>query len=203
MSTLPSSLTLHGTRLSGHCHRVELFLNLLGLPYDYVDTPADVRPTPAFRALNPLGQVPVLRDGGLVLADSNAILVYLAKRYAPGSDWLPEDAEGAARVQRWLSLAAGEIAFGPALARITARFRDTGMPPALMRDIAAKVLVFMDAELAARDWLAGPVPTLADVACYAYVAHAPEGGIALGPYPLVEAWIARVRALPGFIPMPD
>jgi len=197
-----SSLILHGTRLSGHCHRVELFLNLLGLPYEYVETPADVRAGAAFRALNPLGQIPVLRDGALVLADSNAILVYLARRYAPGSGWLPDDPVGAAAVQRWLSLAAGEIAFGPALARIQARFRDTGMPPALMQSLAAKVLAFMDAELAGRAWLAGAAPTLADVACYAYVAHAPEGDIDLAPYPNVLAWIERVRALPRFVPMP-
>jgi glutathione S-transferase len=200
---MASSLILHGVRLSGHCHRVELFLNLLGLPYGYVDSPAEVRQTPAFLTLNPLGQIPVLRDGDLVLADSNAILVYLAKRHAPGSGWLPEDPAGAARVQRWLSLAAGEIAFGPALARVTARFRDTGMPPALMQGLAAKALSFMDGELSGRDWLAGPAPTLADVACYAYVAHAPEGGIDLAPYPHVVAWIARVRALPRFVPMPD
>jgi glutathione S-transferase len=195
-------IVLHGTRLSGHCHRVELFLNLLDLPYEYVDSPDAVRQSPAFRALNPLGQIPVLRDGALVLADSNAILVYLAKRYAPGTQWLPEDPEGAARVQRWLSLAAGEIAYGPALSRIQARFRDVGMPQQLMNSLAGKALGFMDSELAARDFLAGPAPTLADVACYAYVAHAPEGGILLDAYPHVRAWIARVEALPRFISMP-
>jgi glutathione S-transferase len=196
-------IVLHGTRLSGHSHRVELFLNLLDLPYDYVDSPDAVRQSAAFRALNPLGQIPVLRDGGVVLADSNAILVYLAKRYAPGTSWLPDDAEGAARVQRWLSLAAGEIAYGPALARIQARFRDYGMPQPLMNGLAAKVLGFMDSELKGREFLASTAPTLADVACYAYVAHAPEGGILLDAYPQVQAWIARVQALPRFIPMPD
>jgi glutathione S-transferase len=194
---------LYGTRLSGHAHRVELFLNMLELPYDYADSPDAVRRTPAFRAMNPLGQIPVLRDGDLVLADSNAILVYLAKRYAPGSGWLPDDAAGAARVQRWLSIAAGEIMYGPALARISARFRDVGMPAALMQAQADKALGFMEGELAGRAFLAGDMPTLADLACYAYVAHAPEGGIALDPYPQVRAWIARVQALPRFIPMPD
>jgi glutathione S-transferase len=202
MSATPA-ITLHGTRLSGHSHRVELFLNLLALPYAYVDSPDPVRRSDAFRAMNPLGQVPVLQDGELTLADSNAILVYLAKRYAPASGWLPEDPVGAARVQRWLSIAAGEIMYGPALARITARFRDIGMPPALMHALADKVLGLMESELTARDCLAGAAPTLADVACYAYIAHAPEGGIALDPYPQVRAWIGRVRALPGFIPMPD
>jgi glutathione S-transferase len=194
---------LHGTRLSGHTHRVMLFLHLLGLPYEFADSPAAVRGTPAFRQLNPLGQIPVLEDEGVALADSNAILVYLARRYAAGGGWLPDDPLGAARVQRWLSLAAGEIAFGPASARINARFFDTGVPPALAQRLAARVLGLMDGELAAHPWLAGSGPSIADIACYAYVAHAPEGGIDLAPYPQVRAWIGRVQALPGFVPMPE
>lgn len=195
-------IVVYGTRLSGHTHRVETFLRMLRLPFRSVEAGAAVRQSAEFRQLNPLGQIPVLTDGGLVLADSNAILVYLAKRYAPGSGWLPEDAIGAARVQRWLSLAAGEIAFGPARARMRARFFDTGMPQQVMQDLAAKVLGFMDAELATSPFLAGDTATLADLACYAYVAHAPEGGIDLAPYPHVNSWIARVQALPGFVPMP-
>ena len=193
---------LHGTRLSGHTHRAKLFLHLLDLPYEFADCPADVRNSPAFRAMNPLGQIPVLQDGDVVLADSNAILVYLVKRYAPGSAWLPEDPVGAARVQRWLSQAAGEIMFGPAAARVSARFYDTGVPAPLSQALAARVLGLMESELAASDWLVGAAPTIADIACYSYVAHAPEGGIALDPYPRVRAWIARVEALPGFVPMP-
>jgi len=193
---------LHGTRLSGHVHRVQLFLHLLDLPYEFADSPADVRNSSAFRALNPLGQIPVLQDGDVVQADSTAILVYLAKRYAPGSAWLPEDPVGAARVQRWLSQAAGEIMFGPAAARVSARFYDTGVPAPLSQALAARVLGLMEGELAARDWLVGTAPTIADIACYSYIAHAPEGGIALEPYARVRAWIARVEALPGFVPMP-
>jgi glutathione S-transferase len=194
---------LHGTRLSGHTHRVMLFLHLLGLPYEFADSPAAVRETPAFRRLNSLGQIPVLEDGELALADSNAILVYLAKRYAAGTHWLSEDPVQAARVQRWLSMAAGEIAYGPASARINARFYDTGVPAALSQRLAARVLGAMDGEMADHPWLAGSGPTIADVACYAYIAHAPEGGVDLAPYPQVRAWIARVQALPNFLPMPD
>jgi glutathione S-transferase len=194
---------LHGTRLSGHTHRARLFLHLLDLTYEFADSPAGVRDTQAFRALNPLGQIPVLEDGDVVLADSTAILVYLAKRYAPGSGWLPEDPVGAARVQRWLAQAAGEIMFGPAAARVSARFYDTGVPPALSQALAARVLGLMEGELTSRDWLVGIAPTIADVACYSYIAHAPEGGIVLEPYPQVRAWIARVQALPGFVAMPQ
>jgi glutathione S-transferase len=72
-----------------------------------------------------------------------------------------------------------------------------------MRKLANKVLTFMEGELPQHSFLAGGTPTLADIACYTYVAHAPEGGIALEPYPLVCAWIARVQALPYFVSMPE
>jgi glutathione S-transferase len=194
---------LHGTRLSGHTHRVMLFLHLLGLPYEFADSPAAVRDTPAFRRLNALGQIPVLEDGELALADSNAILVYLARRYAAGSSWLPDDPVKAAHVQRWLSMAAGEIAYGPASARINTRFYDTGVPPALIERLAVRVLGAMEEALGAHGWLAGEEASIADVACYAYIAHAPEGGVSLAAYPRVQSWVARVQALPGFVPMPD
>jgi len=196
------TLLVYGTALSGHTHRVEQLLRFLRIPFRHVDAPVAVRQSDEFRRLNPLGQIPVLVDGDVVLADSNAILVYLVRRYAPGSAWLPDDPLGAARVQRWLSLAAGEIAFGPARARLKARFRDSGMPQELMESLARTALGFMDAELGRAPFLAGAAPTIADLACYAYIAHAPEGGIALDPYPRVQAWIARLQALPGFEPMP-
>src|SRR5271169_431085 len=113
-----AEMILHGTELSGHAHRVELLLRMLGLPYRFVAAPATVRATPEFHQMNPLRQIPVLQDGDLTLADSNAILVYLAKRYAPGSLWLPEEPVAAADVQRWLSIAAGEVRYGPATARM-------------------------------------------------------------------------------------
>ena len=195
------TITVHGTKLSGHTHRVEAFLGLLRLPYRFVDTPGELRRTAAFRALNPLGQIPVLEDGALELADSNAILVYLAKRYAPGSAWLPEDPAGAAAVQRWLSIAADEVKHGPGFARLAALW-GRGGDPAASRAIAEGLLAFMEDHLTARSFLAAGQPTIADLACYAYVAHAPEGRISLDPYPSVRAWLARVEALPGFVRMP-
>lgn len=201
-TTLNPTIVLHGTPLSGHAHRVELFLNLLGLPYRKENASADVRKGEAFLRLNPYGQIPVLEDGDLVLADSNAILVYLAKRYGQGEGWLPEDPAGAAAVQRWLSVAAGEIAFGPALARLRRRFYDASEDVRVQWQVAARVLAFMDAHLAERAFLAAPRATLADIACYAYIARAPEGGVDLAPYPAVRAWLGRVEALPRFIPMP-
>ena len=195
------SIQLHRSAISGHCHRVELFLSLLGLPFETVevDLLQKQHKAPAFLAMNPLGQVPVLRDGDLTLSDSNAILVYLEAQYAPGQ-WLPRDPVGAARVQRWLSLAAGPLAFGPSAARVVQLFKlPTDPTEAIVR--AQGLLQFMEGELGRTPFLAGERATLADVAHYAYVARAPEGLVTLQPYPAIRAWLARVEALPGFVPM--
>jgi glutathione S-transferase len=197
-----ATIVLHGTPLSGHTHRVALMLNALGLRYAFVNSPGDVRATRAFLARNPLGQVPVLQDGDLTLVDSNAILVYLARRYAPEAAWLPQDPVAAASVQRWLSIAAGEVMHGPAIARMITLF---GLPddPARAARISARVLSFMDGHLAERTYLAAEHVTIADVACYSYVAHAPDGHISLEPYPNVRGWLARIEGQPWFQPMPD
>src|ERR1700678_1363914 len=195
-----SEIILHGTELSGHTHRVELLLRMLGLPYRFEKAAADVRRRPEFRQLNPLGQVPVLQDGDLTIADSNAILVYLARRYAPDSAWLPADPVGSARLQRWLSIAAGELRFGPAAARIIALFNPQADPKRAIA-IAHQLFPVMDAHLTGREFLAAEHPTLADIACYAYTAHAPGGGVSPEPYPAIRAWVARVEALPRFKPM--
>ncbi|MBC8072688.1 MAG: glutathione S-transferase N-terminal domain-containing protein, partial [Deltaproteobacteria bacterium] len=105
----PSSpIVLHWFPLSGHCHRVQLFLSLLELPtrIELVELGKRMHKQPAFLALNAFGQVPVLQDGDVVVADSNAILVYLATRYDPDGRWLPRDPIGAAAVARWMSAAA-------------------------------------------------------------------------------------------------
>lgn len=189
--------------LSGHAHRVRLFLSLLRLDFEIVpvDLPNRAQKRPDFLALNPRGQVPVIVDGENVIHDSNAILTYLAHRYDPAGSWLPRDPMGAARVQQWLTSAADRLAQGPAAARIGKLFqRETDFDKAYA--IAAGLLGEMEAHLARQAFLAAGHPTIADIALYSYVAHAPEGGCALDPYPQVRAWLARIEALPGFVAMP-
>jgi glutathione S-transferase len=203
MASMPApQIILHGTDLSGHAHRVEMLLRMLGLPYVYVAAPPAARSTAEFLKMNPLRQIPVLQDGDLTLADSNAILVYLAKRYAPGSQWLPDEPVAAARVQRWLSIAAGEVKYGPATARMVTQWNLPGDLDAAKR-IAARLLQFMNEHLKDRQFLAAEHATIADLACYSYVGHAPEGGIPIGEYESVLLWLRRVEALPGFKPMPS
>jgi glutathione S-transferase len=141
----------------------------------------------------------VIDDGGFVLADSNAILVYLAKRYG-AAHWLPDTPAEAAAVQRWLSIAAGPIASGPATARLITVF---GAPYDAEATIGKShaLLRIVEAELAGRAFLVGAAPTIADVAAYTYIAHAPEGNVSLEDYPSVLAWLERIEHLPGFVPM--
>ena len=186
--------------LSGHSHRAELFLSILGLDFEpvEVDLLAGQQREPDFLALNPFGQVPVLDDDGTIVADSNAILVYLATKHGP--EWLAKDAEGAAAVERWLSVASGPIASGPAAARLVEVF-GAKLDHAALLERSHALLAVMDAHLVVRDWLATERASIADLAGYAYVAHAPEGGVDLEPYANVRAWLRRIEALPGFVAM--
>jgi glutathione S-transferase len=198
---MPNAISLFRHPLSGHAHRVELMLSLLKLPTEpvFVDLAKGAHKQPEFLAKNALGQVPVLDDNGTVLADSNAILVYLALKYGEGR-WLPTDALGAAQVQRWLSIAAGQIASGPARARLITVF---GAPYNAEEVIAQShaLLKVIEGELQGRQFLVGEQPSIADIASYTYIAHAPEGNVALADYPNIRAWLARIEALPRFVPM--
>ncbi len=199
---MSNPIKLYNFPKSGHAHRIELMLSLLNLPTElvFVDLAKGAHKQPDFLALNPFGQVPVIDDNGTVIADSNAILVYLAKKYDNGT-WLPEEPAAAARVQRWLSVAAGPLAFGPAAARLVTVFGASFNTDEVIAR-AHTLLKVIDAELAKTPFLAGNTATIADIANYSYIAHAPEGNVSLEPYGNVRSWLARIEALPGFVPMP-
>lgn len=199
---MSTAIKLYNFPKSGHAHRIELMLSLLNLPTELVlvDLAKGAHKQPEFLAINPFGQVPVIDDNGTVIADSNAILVYLAKTYGQGR-WLPEQAHVAAQVQRWLSVAAGPVAYGPAAARLVTVFGATFNTEEVIAR-AHTLLTVMDRELAKSPFLVGDTPTIADIANYSYIAHAPEGNVSLEPYANVRAWLARIEALPGFVAMP-
>lgn len=196
-----NTIRLYRFALSGHAHRVQLMLSLLGLPHECIDVdlPKGEHKSAGFLARNAFGQVPVIEDGEETVADSNAILVYLALRYDPQGRWLPRDPRTAAEVQRWFSAAAGMLAEGPGGARVEVLFgrpRDPKRPA-----ICERLFGVMEGVLARQPFLAAPHATLADVAMYSYTAHAPEGGNSLAPYPAIRAWLERIEALPRFVGM--
>ena len=196
-------IRFHRFALSGHCQRVEWLLHLLELPVEIVevDLSGGAQRSTSFLALNPFGQVPVIEDGTTVVADSNAILVYLAAEYG-GGRWLPTSSRELAQLQRWLSVAAGPLASGAAAARALHLFARAGDPTAA-RQRAHALLGTMNTHLASRPFLLGTELGLADIANYAYTAHAPEGGVRLDEYPNVRAWIARIQNTPRFVPLPS
>lgn len=199
-----SAITLHHFPLSGHSHRAQLMLSLLGLTPEihFVDLANGAHKTAEYLAINPFGQVPALNDNGTIVSDSTAILVYLAKKYDATGQWLPADAEAAAQVQQWLSVASGQIASGPARARLITVFgADFDPKDTLTR--AHAILQIIEQHLSGRDFLVTDHATIADVSAYSYIAHAPEGNVSLETYPNIRNWLARIEGLNGFVPMPS
>lgn len=193
-------MKLYHYPLSGHAHRARLFLSLTGVKYDLieVDLRAGEHKTPDFLKLNTFGQVPVLEDDDVIVPDSLAIIVYVARKFGLEA-WLPSEPAAAAAVQRWFSVAAGQLRYGPAAARLVTVF---GAKYDVEQTLATAhaILKLIDQELVGRDWIVGNHPTAADVALYSYISSAPEGNVDLLPYAEIKAWLQRIEALPGFVP---
>jgi glutathione S-transferase len=196
-------MKLYSFRLSGHSHRVQLFLSLLGVAHQEIEVNLGegAHKRPDFLRLNAFGQVPVLEDdNGIVIADANAILVYLARKFSR-TDWLPEDPVGAASVQRWLSVAAGQLAHGPAQARLITVFKAPFRPEEVIPR-AHDILRLIDGQLGIAAYICGGAPTIADIALYSYVARAPEGNVGLDDYVHIRRWLTAIESLPGFVEFP-
>ncbi len=198
----PKTMKLYDFPLSGNCHKVRLMLSLLQLDYDlvFVNLKEGEQKTAAFLQLNPLGQVPVLIDEEVVICDSQAILVYLARRYG-GEQWLPTDAKSMSQVMKWLSITANNIQNSIAAARLHFLF-NIQLDLDLAQQKAYQILQIFNEHLSRREWLECSRPTIADIACFPYIALAPQGKISLDAYPHVTAWINRIKDLPGYISMP-
>jgi glutathione S-transferase len=195
-------MKLYDLELSGNCYKVRLFAALAQIPLDIVavDFLGGAHKKAPLIELNPWGEIPILIDGKVVLRDSQAILVYLATRYA-GETWFPRDAVGMAEVMQWLSTAANEVQNGPAAARLVDKF-GYAIDKADTLKRSARILPLLEAHLAGHQWLALERPTIADCAVFPYVALAPEGGVSLGDYPNIRRWLGHVKALPHFLAMP-
>ena len=195
--------------LSGNCFKVRLFLKFLDVACDL--EPVDFFPgrehkLPAFLQINPLGQLPVLEDGDLRLNDSQAILIYLARKYDCSGQWYPvNDPKTLGRVAQWMAFAEGVTATSSA-----ARLHDVlgyNLDIETARAGAQTLFRVLEDHLAHQEfnnqhWLAGPDPTIADIACFPYTALAGDGGIETSIFPAIERWLRRFSMLPGFHNMP-
>jgi glutathione S-transferase len=197
-------LLLHDFLPSGNGYKVRLLLSWLGVPFARIDYDIDrgETRTPAFLAKNPNGRVPVLElEDGRCLAESNAILCYLAE----GTAYLPAERFARAQVLQWLFFE--QYSHEPNIA--TLRYWIThGLLTDDRRGMAAEkrrwgeaALGVMERHLRDRDVFVGGRPTIADIALYAYTHVADEGGFDLAPYPAIGRWLARVAAEPHYIPI--
>jgi glutathione S-transferase len=201
-------ITLYDYILCDDCYKVRLLLAMLRLGY----TPKKINIHPgreneaaAFLAVNPLGRIPVLEDGDLVLRDPQAILTYLALRYDSSRRWLPADAAVAGHVAMWLAFAGAELACLSTLRM--SRITSAAVTTSDLSDRAHRALTVIEDHLAAgeitdREWMAGESATIADLAIFPPVALAADAGVGLECYPTIWRWIDRVKLLDGFIVMP-
>ena len=195
-------MELYDLELSGNCYKVRLFLALIEQLYTLrsVDFLNGEHKNAASIKRNAFGEIPVLVDGNLTLRDSQAILVYLARKF-DRTDWYPTTAADEAKVVQWLMVAESEIARGPNDARLHDKF-GYELDVELARDKSKRILTILDEHLSDRDWLELERPTIADIACFPYIALSHEGGVSLEPYPALQNWISRIKALPNFVSMP-
>lgn len=197
-------LTVHGMKASGNCYKVQLALEQLGQPYRWVevDSAAGQTRSPAFLAMNPNGKVPVLEvEPGRYLPESNAILCFLAE----GSRLWPVDRWSRAQALQWLFFEQYSHEPYVAVARFIARWLPADHPrradlPRLV-ERGHEALAVMERRLSQVPFMAGDAYSVADIALFAYTHCAPDGGIALDGYRATCAWLDRVRAQPGFVPM--
>lgn len=195
-------MKLYDLELSGNCYKVRLLAALIGVeldiePVDFLDGAHKRSPV---IDLNPFGELPVLVDGEVVLRDSQAILVYLARQYG-GHQWWPDGAAQQGEVMQWLSTAANEIFNGPNAARLVDKF-GLALDKERALAVSAHILSLLEQHLQRNEWLALDRPTIADLAVFPYVALGWEGGLTLESYPAIQAWIGRIKQLPGYIDMP-
>ena len=198
-------IKLYDMHFSGNCYKVRLLLSFLQLEHQLipVNLIAREQKSDTYLKINELGQVPALEDQGQHIRDSQAILIYLARAYDPSKQWLPQAALEQALVSQWLSTASNEIANGLAAARVFHIFK---RPDIHIEQVTARghhILKVLNQHLQDREWLELGQPTIADIACFPYVAMAHEGQIDIQAYPHVTAWVERFKQLPRFVAVPD
>lgn len=207
-------ITLYEHPYSGNSHKIRLLLSFLKIDYKsvIVDLAKQAQKEEPFLSLNSRAEVPVLTDtnGDVILRDSMAILVYLAKKYDNNRYWLPVDLENECAVLEWLAFSASWIQFGVFSARAAVAFGGlgNGMPQEFPADPeeaqirGKKSLNILEETLRKQNWLVGDHASIADIACFPYIAMAPMGNISLEPYQATRNWIDRFKTIPNYQSMP-
>ena len=198
-------ITVYGMSMSGNCYKLRLLLEQLGRDYRWieVDSARGETRTPEFLARNPNGRVPLIElEDGRVLVESNAILCWLAE----GTGFVPADAWQRAQALSWMFFEQYSHEPYIAVARFIRGWTPADSPRRAelprLRERGHQALAVMERHLQSADWFAGAAYGIADIALFAYTHCAGDGGFDLSAYPRIGAWLERVRATPGFVPMP-
>jgi glutathione S-transferase len=193
---------LHCFAQSGNSYKAALMLQLAGADWApvFVDFFNGANRSAEFRALNPMGEVPVLEHDGLVLAQSGVILDYLAGTLGRFG---PRDEAGRREILRWILWDNHKLTSYNATWRFLTNFAPEDKRSAEVIDFLAgrgrAALGVLDTHLAGRDWIAGEAMTIADLSCVGYMFYEDEFPIDwAADYPAVTAWRERIRALPGW-----
>ena len=203
------TFTLYNYVLSGNCYKIRLMASLLGVSYETVAVdfyPGLEHRSPRMLALNPAGTLPVLTAGDMVLTETQAMLTWLATHHDATGAWFPvTDAARLAVVQEWLGFS-GRLTQSAGLARLHTMLNwpvdgDAARASAI-RDLRALERHLTDRVLEGGLWIAGDGPTIADIACFPYVALSPDAGLEHDGYPAIRNWLYAIRGLPGFVTMP-
>lgn len=198
-------IAVYGFSPSGNCHKVKLLLEQLRRDYRWIETDSahGATRTPEYLAKNPNGRVPLIElEDGRILVESNAILCWLAE----GTQYLPSDPWQKAQALSWMFFEQYSHEPYIAVARFICGWTPADSPRRAelpkLRERGHAALAVMERHLSAYDWFTGDDYGIADIALHAYTCVAPHGGITLDAYPSLRAWLARVEATPGFVPMP-
>jgi glutathione S-transferase len=200
-------IKLYDYELSGNCYKVRLILAFLKITY-YTELvefyPSKQHKESNFLKINPLGQLPVIDDGGHIIRDAQAILIYIALKYQRNNLWYPKtDIQKISDLQQWLSFA-NELTNTSSAARLHDGFFYTNIDVKNCRDNAHKLFRILDehlyfCELEKKKWICSTNhPTIADIACFPYVILSEEGGISRMNYPAIRRWCDRFKRIPGF-----
>lgn len=201
-------IKLYDYVICSDCYKVRLLLSMLKVEFTTVRVnfhPGGEHRQQDFLALNPLGSLPVLADGDLVLRGALPILAYLAQAYDPQRRWYPADTRQAASVLMWLDFAERELR--PVSDAHMLSFIDRDVDTSALVAAGEAALMILEDHLAKREiegrhWVTTDHPTIADLALFAPAALAPEADIALDTKPAIWRWLDRVKRLPSFIVMP-
>ena len=195
-------IKLHGLDISGNTYKAKLLMHLLNIPYEFfeIDIKNKQHKSNDFLTLNPRGEFPVLEDGKIKIWDSQAILIYLSC-LNERTHWYPDNAKDMATITQWLTVANGDIFPSLGKARSMLKFGHAGNLKQY-QEAGIRTLKWLEGHLSQQNWLATDTCSIADIACYPYIALCEEGDISLCGYTAIHQWFKRIQQLDGYIDMP-